>query len=81
MNLIVLGDARAQSQSRIVRPRMLIGEHDPLTGFAVLRARYAAGIRPPEAIDGWALTYLLTHEESYAKKAIEEMERTHPQYF
>ena len=35
----------AQSPSRIVRPRMLIGERDPLTGFRVLRARYAAGLR------------------------------------
>jgi hypothetical protein len=57
---------------------MLIGEHDPLTGFAVLRARYAGGARPSEAIDGWALTYLLTNDESYAKKAVAEMERSHP---
>jgi len=68
----------SQSTSAIVRPRMLIGEHDPLTGLAVLRARYAAAARPPEAIDGWALTYLLTNDESYAKKAVAEMERTHP---
>jgi heparin/heparan-sulfate lyase len=57
---------------------MLIGEHDPLTGFNVLRARYVAGARPSDAIDGWALTYLLTRDESFAKKAIEEMRRTHP---
>jgi len=57
---------------------MLIGEHDPLTGFAVLRARYSAGARPPDAIDGWALTYLLTNDEAYAKKAVEEIARTHP---
>jgi len=57
---------------------MLIGEHDPLTGFAVLRARYSAGARPPEAIDGWALTYLLTNDEAYAKKTVDEMARTHP---
>ena len=78
LSLFMPGDTRAQSISAITRPRMLIGEHDPLTGFAALRARYAAGARPPEAIDGWALTYLLTNEESYAKKAVAEMERTHP---
>ena len=77
---IVLVPHRTQAQpgSRIVRPRMLIGEHDPLTGFNVLRARYAAGARPSESIDGWALTYLLTRDESFAKKAVEEMSRTHP---
>jgi len=57
---------------------MLIGEHDPLTGFNVLRSRYVAGARPSEAIDGWALTYLLTRDENFAKKAVEEMRRTHP---
>src|SRR6266550_5913206 len=70
--------AFAQSTSSIVRPRMLIGEHDPLTGFNVLRARYATGARPSQGIDGWALTYLMTRDKSPAKKAVEEMRRTHP---
>src|SRR6187200_35766 len=56
--------AQAQSNSSIVRPRMLIGERDPLTGFNVLRARLAAGAHPSDAIDGWALSYLLTRDES-----------------
>ena len=60
------------------RPRMLIGENDPLTGFNVLRARYAAGARPSDGIDGWALSYLLTRDESFARRAVEEMRRTHP---
>jgi len=70
--------AYAQSSQNIVRPRMLIRERDPLTGFNVLRARMAAGARPSDAIDGWALSYLLTRDESFAQKAIEEMRRTHP---
>ncbi len=70
--------AYAQSATRIVRPRMLIGEHDPLTGFNVLRARYAAGARPSDSIDGWALTYLLTRDETFARRAVDEMRRTHP---
>ncbi len=57
---------------------MLIGEHDPLTGFTVLRARYAAGARPSDDIAGWALTYLLTGDESFARRAVEELRRTHP---
>src|ERR1043166_9139803 len=54
----------------LVHPRMLIGENDPLTGFKVLRARYDAGARPPDDMDGWALTYLLTGDESFAKRAL-----------
>ena len=68
----------AQPAARSVRPRMLIAENDPLTGFNVLRARYAAGARPADGIDGWALTYLLTRDEAFAKKAVEEMRSTHP---
>jgi hypothetical protein len=56
---------------------MLIGQRDPLTGFSVLRERYAAGARPGEAIDGLALTYLLTNDESFARRAVDEMRRTH----
>src|SRR5690349_6861498 len=57
----------------IVRPRMLIGERDPLTGYKVLRARYDAGLRPPDDIDGWALTWLLTGDESFAKRAVQKI--------
>src|SRR6201988_5554387 len=60
----------AQSVSR---PRMLIGENDPLTGFKVLRARYEAGARPSDDMDGWALTYLLTGGEKFAKRAIHKV--------
>src|ERR1044072_9130712 len=74
---------RAQSPSAqarqvaIVRPRMLVGERDPLTGFQTLRARYDAGARPPDDLAGWALTYLLKGDESFARRAVEEMRRTH----
>jgi len=78
LNVVASGRAQAQPLSKIVRPRMLIGEHDPLTGFTILRARYAAGARPSDDIAGWALTYLLIGDESFARRAIEEMRRTHP---
>lgn len=72
--------ARAQggAPSKIVRPRMLVGERDPLAGLAALRARYDAGARPSDDLAGWALTYLLTNDESFARRAVEEMRRTHP---
>src|SRR5437868_14630936 len=66
----------AQS-SNIQRPRMLIGERDPLTGYNVLRARYDAGARPPDDIDGWALSYLLTGDETFAKRAVQQIRETH----
>src|SRR5205085_5667028 len=67
----------AQSPSNIRRPRMLIGERDPLTGYNVLRARYDAGARPPDDIDGWALSYLLTGDETFAKRALQKIRETH----
>src|SRR6185503_176071 len=39
-----------QTTGSIARPRMLIGENDPLTGLKILRARYEAGVRPPDDI-------------------------------
>ena len=67
----------AQSPSSINRPRMLIGERDPLTGYKILRARYDAGARPSDDIDGWALTYLLTGDETFAKRAVQKIRETH----
>ena len=58
-------------------PRMLIGERDPLTGYRILKARYDAGARPPDDIDGWALTYLLTRDETFAKRAVQKIRETH----
>jgi hypothetical protein len=57
---------------------MLIGERDPLTGYNVLRARYAAGARPADDIDGWALSYLITGDDNFAKRAIQQIRDTHP---
>ena len=57
---------------------MLIGEHDPLTGYTALRARYAVGARPSDDIAGWALAYLLTNDESLARRAVQEMRATRP---
>jgi hypothetical protein len=68
----------ADVAQKISRPRMLIGKVDPFTGYTILRARYAAGMRPSNDIAGWALAYLITSDESFAKRALDEMRRTHP---
>src|SRR6185436_607400 len=65
------------SAQTITHPRMLVSERDPLTGYKILRARYDAGARPPDDIDGWALTYLLTGDETFAKRAVQKIRETH----
>src|ERR1044072_6810939 len=75
--LLILGSVSFAQTASITHPRMLIGENDPLTGFKVLRARYEAGARPPDDIDGWALSYLLTGDETFAKRAVQKIRETH----
>jgi hypothetical protein len=55
------------------RPRMLLAERDPFSGLPALRARYAAGERPSDDLPGWALSYLLSGDESFARRAVEQM--------
>jgi hypothetical protein len=76
--LMMLCCTVAQAQQKFPRPRLLIGKDDPFTGLTILRARYAAGMRPSDDIAGWALTYLITDDETLAKRALDEMRRTHP---
>ena len=54
-------------------PRLLVAEHDPFSSLRRLRARYAKGARPSDDLPGWALSYLLTGDESYASKALAEL--------
>jgi hypothetical protein len=76
--LLFLVSTLSAAQQRLDRPRLLIGKDDPFTGLTTLRARYAAGMRPSDDIAGWALTYLITGDDSFARRAIDEMRRTHP---
>lgn len=62
----------------VTHPRMLIGRNDPFTGLEILRARYAAGMRPSDDLPGWVLTYLITGDEKFAERAVDEMRRSHP---
>jgi len=58
--------------------RLLIGEHDPFSGLALLKRRYAAGLRPSDDLPGRALSWQLTGDESFAQQAVAEMRVTHP---
>jgi len=60
------------------RPRLLIADRDPFSGLPALRARWAAGERPSDDLPGWALSYVLSGDEAFARRAVEELERTHP---
>ncbi len=82
--------ARQPAASSDVHPRMLVSAGDPFTGLDVLRARYAAGRRPPDDVCGDALTWLVTHEEGAAQRAVQRLRdepaparpgsRTYPAY-
>jgi hypothetical protein len=74
---LVAGAWPAHAQTGPRRPRLLIAESDPFTGIAVLKSRYAAGHRPSEDIDGWALSWMLTGQDSFAERAVAEMRSKH----
>jgi len=56
---------------------MLIAGSDPFTGLSLLKTRYTAGKRPSEDMEGWALSWLLTRNESFAERAVAEMRSKH----
>jgi heparin/heparan-sulfate lyase len=62
----------------ITHPRLLVAERDPFSGLPALRARWAAGERPSDDLPGWALSYLLSGDESYARRAVEALARPRP---
>jgi len=66
------------SATDVVHPRLLVSEHDPFSGLPALRARWAAGERPSSDLPGLALSYLLSGDESYARRAVEELRADRP---
>jgi hypothetical protein len=70
--LLGIGAAGAGTEgaTTTAHPRLLVAEKDPFSGLDLLRARYAAGARPSDDLPGWALSYLLTGDEAYAKRAL-----------
>ena len=61
-----------------VHPRLLVAERDPFAGLPALRARWAAGERPSADLPGLALSYLLSGDESFARRAVEELRADKP---
>jgi heparin/heparan-sulfate lyase len=67
----------ARGQIRPYRPRLLIARSDPFTGLPLLKARYAAGLRPSNDMEGRALSWQLTGQESFAESALAQMQKKH----
>ena len=74
--LAVSWSVKAQGPVRR-RPRLLIADTDPFTGLPLLKSRYAAGRRPSEDMEGWALSWQLTGQDTFAEQALAEMRTTH----
>src|SRR5207247_2523537 len=68
--LSIASTAEAPSSTPLARPRLLIAERDPFSGLPILRASYAAGVRPPDDLAGWALSYVLTGDDTFAHRAL-----------
>jgi hypothetical protein len=62
----------------VEHPRLLVAERDPFSGLPRLRARWAAGERPAADLPGLALSWLLSGDESFAKRALEELRADRP---
>ena len=70
---IALALTKIEAQNPVRRPRLLISSTDPFTGLALLKTRYAAGLRPSEDIEGCALSWQLTNDRNFAEKALSAM--------
>src|SRR5579872_2520285 len=74
---ILLAVTKGTAQVPTPRPHLLISNTDPFTGLALLRTRYANGMRPSDDMEGWALSWQLTGQESFAEKAVTAMRAGH----
>src|SRR5512146_3277787 len=62
-----------KADETVRHPRLLIGDADPFTGLHILKSRYAAGRRPSNDMEGWALSWQLTGQKEFAERALGEM--------
>ena len=67
----------ANAQRVVRRPRLLIADADPFTGIPLLKSRYAAGKRPSDDMEGWALSWRLTGQDSFAERAVAQVQSKH----
>jgi len=78
-SLCFVGLRSARSEPTLpARPRVLIAATDPFSGLPALRARWAAGARPSEDLPGLALSWLLSGDESFARRALDELRADRP---
>jgi len=75
---VAAGSPAVSAAADVERPRLLVSEHDPFSGLPALRARWAAGERPSDDLPGLALSYLLSGDEAYARRAIDELRADRP---
>jgi len=66
---------KAESAPR--RPGLLIADSDPFTGLPLLKSRYAAGRRPSEDMEGWALSWIITGKDEFADRALADIRSKH----
>ena len=62
-------------QPKPLHPRMLLSAADPFSSVSALQAKYESGERPSDDLPGWALSWLLTRDEAWARRAVDEMRR------
>jgi hypothetical protein len=74
--LAAVWPAKAQ-KPRLQHPRLLIADADPFTGLDLLKSRYASGRRPSDDMEGWALSWRLSGQDSFAERAVAEMRSKH----
>jgi hypothetical protein len=71
-------DPSARGTAAAPRVHLLVAERDPFCGVPALRARWAAGERPSEDLPGLALSYLLSGDGSFARRALDELRADRP---
>lgn len=64
---------RSSANAPASRPRLLIGKNDPFTGLALLKTRHQLGMRPSDDMEGWALSWQLSGDRTFADKALKAM--------
>jgi hypothetical protein len=72
------GAPRDDKATLVAHPRLFLSERDPFAGLPALRARWAAGERPAEDLPGLALSWLLSGDASFARRALDELAADRP---
>jgi hypothetical protein len=74
---VIASQLNLGAEEAVRHPRILISTSDPFTGLPILKLRYAAGRRPSEDMEGWALSWQLTGKDEFAERAIAELRKKH----